>query len=143
MQRSITSNFARTFGTLVQAGVPHLDALEITRNTSANEVLLRAVDDVHAAVREGESIARPMQGSGVFDELTTNMVEVGEQTGELDRMLLRVADAYEVQVERRIDALFKVLEPLMLVLLALFVGVIVVALFLPMLALMSGVGGLG
>ena len=143
LQRSITSTFARTFGTLVQAGVPHLDALRITRDTTGNEVLLRAVDEVHAAVREGESIARPMAGSGVFDEMTTNMVEVGEQTGELDRMLLRVADAYEVQVERRIDALFKILEPVMLVLLAGFVGVIVVALFLPMLSLMSGVGGLG
>jgi type IV pilus assembly protein PilC len=143
LQRSITSTFARTFGTLVQAGVPHLDALRITRETTSNEVLGRAVEMVHDAVREGESIARPMQNSGVFDDMTTNMVEVGEQTGELDRMLLRVADAYEVQVERRIDALFKVLEPLLLVVLAAFVGVIVVALFLPMLSLMSGVGGVG
>ncbi len=140
LQRSITATFARTFGTLVEAGVPHLDSLSITRDTSSNEVLLRAVEDVYDAVREGETIARPMSESGAFDDLTTNMVEVGEQTGELDRMLLRVADAYEVQVERRIDALFKVLEPLLLVVMAVFVGVIVVALFLPMLSLISGVG---
>lgn len=140
LQRSITATFARTFGTLIEAGVPHLDSLSITRDTSNNEVLLRAVDQVYDAVREGETIARPMSESDVFDDLTTNMVEVGEQTGELDRMLLRVADAYEVQVERRIDSLFKVLEPLLLVVMAVFVGLIVVALFLPMLSLISGVG---
>jgi type IV pilus assembly protein PilC len=91
-------------------------------------------------VREGEGIARPMAASGAFDELTVNMVEVGEQTGELDKMLLRVAAAYEKSVERRIDALFKLLEPAMLILLAAFVGFIVVALFMPLMSIMSQLG---
>jgi type IV pilus assembly protein PilC len=137
LQRALIAGFARTFGTLLQAGVPHLDALAIVRDTSANEVLIAGVETVRATVREGESIARPMEGTGVFDDLVTNMVDVGEQTGELDRMLLRVAEAYEKQVDRRIDAMFKVLEPALLIVMAVFVGFIVVALFLPLMKIMS------
>ena len=88
-------------------------------------------------VREGEVISRPMEESGVFDDLVVNMVDVGEQTGELDRMLLRVADAYENQVSRRIDAFFKVLEPALLIVMAVFVGLIVMALFMPLMKIMS------
>lgn len=142
LSRSTTAQFARTFGTLVQAGVPHLDALAITRDTASNEVLYASVDDIRRVVREGETISRPMGASLIFDDLVTNMVEVGEQTGELDRMLLRVADAYESEVSRKIDALFKILEPLLLIVMAIFVGFIVVALFLPLLKIMSSVGGL-
>lgn len=142
LARSTTAQFARTFGTLVQAGVPHLDALAITRDTASNEVLYTSVDDIRRVVREGETISRPMGASPIFDDLVTNMVEVGEQTGELDRMLLRVADAYESEVSRKIDALFKILEPLLLIVMAIFVGFIVVALFLPLLKIMSSVGGL-
>jgi type IV pilus assembly protein PilC len=141
MRRSGTAQFARTFGTLVQAGVPHLDALGITRDTTSNAVLSEAIEGIRSAVREGEAISRPMQESGSFDDLVTNMVEVGEQTGELDKMLLKVAVAYEAETERKIDALFKILEPLLLVFLAVFVGFIVISLFLPMLRIMSA-GGL-
>lgn len=140
LRRSGTAQFARTFGTLVQAGVPHLDALAITRDTTSNAVLLEAIESIRAGVREGEAISRPMQESGSFDDLVTNMVEVGEQTGELDKMLLKVAAAYEAETERKIDALFKILEPLLLVFLAVFVGFIVVSLFLPMLRIMSAGG---
>ncbi len=139
--KSLIAAFSRTFGTLIQAGVPHLDALAIVRDTSSNEVLLAAVEDIRRTVREGEGIATPMGEARVFDDLVTNMVEVGEQTGELDRMLLKVADAYERQVDRRIEALFKVLEPALLVLMAIFVGFIVVALFLPLMRIMSTLGG--
>ncbi|QDU67007.1 type II secretion system F family protein [Engelhardtia mirabilis] len=139
MVRSNVAAFARTFGTLVQAGVPHLDALEISRETAANETFRLAIEDVRRTVREGETIARPMGESGVFDDLVTNMVEVGEQTGELDSMLLRVAEAYEAQTERKIDALFKVIEPALLIALAGFVGFIVVALFVPLTKIMSAV----
>ncbi len=132
--------FARTFGTLVQTGVPHLDALAITRDTTSNDVLAEAVEDVRRVVREGEGIARPMAASGAFDNLVVSMVEVGEQTGELDRMLIDVADAYDAQVTRRLDAFFRVLEPALLVFIAAFVGVVVVALFLPLLELMQGIG---
>jgi type IV pilus assembly protein PilC len=138
--QSSVAAFARTFGTLVQAGVPHLDALGIARDTAANRVFREAIEDVRRTVREGETISRPMGDSGVFDDLVTNMVEVGEQTGELDRMLLQVAVAYENQTERRINTLFKVLEPAMLILLAGFVGFIVVALFVPLTKIMGEVG---
>lgn len=139
-RRSQIAAFARTFGTLVQAGVPHLDALGIVEDTSTSLPLKEAVADIARTVREGEGISRPMAATGAFDELTVNMVEVGEQTGELDKMLLRVAAAYEKAVERRIDALFKLLEPAMLILLAGFVGFIVVALFMPLMSIMSQLG---
>ncbi len=140
LSQSLTAGFARTFGTLIQAGVPHLDALGIVRDTTSNEVLLAAVEDIRVTVREGEGIARPMEETGMFDELVCSMVDVGEQTGELDGMLLRVADAYEKQVDRRIDALFKVLEPALLILMAVFVGFIVIALFLPLMKIMQTLG---
>lgn len=132
--------FSRTFGTLIQAGVPHLDALGITRDTAGNVVMNEAIDEIRASVREGEGIAHPMGESGAFDDLVCNMVEVGEETGELDRMLIKVADAYEVQVDRKMDNLFKVLEPALLVVMAIFVGFVVVALFLPLLSIMDSIG---
>ena len=138
--RSITANFSRTFGTLVQAGVPHLDALGIVRDASSNEVVASAVEDIRRTVREGEGIARPMGETGIFDDLVVNMVDVGEETGELDKMLLKVADAYEAQVDRKIDAMFKLLEPALLIVMAVFVGFIVVALFLPLMEIMSSIG---
>jgi type IV pilus assembly protein PilC len=133
----LIAGFSRTFGTLLQAGVPHLDALEIVRDTSGNAVLATGVEEIRRTVREGEGISRPMQNSGAFDDLVCNMVDVGEQTGELDTMLLRVADAYETQVDRKIDALFKILEPALLIVMAVFVGFIVIALFLPLMKIMS------
>jgi type IV pilus assembly protein PilC len=127
LTKSLIASFARTFGTLLEAGVPHLDALGIVRDTSPSDVMVQSV----------ESIRRPMEEAPVFDDLVCNMVDVGEQTGELDRMLLRVATAYEAQVSRRIDAFFKVLEPALLVVMAVFTGFIVLALFLPLLKIMS------
>lgn len=137
LSKALIAGFSRTFGTLLQAGVPHLDALGIVRDTSGNEVLIASVETIRRTVREGEGIARPMEETGVFDDLVCNMVDVGEQTGELDRMLVQVADAYEKQVDRRIDAMFKVLEPLLLIVMAVFVGFIVVALFMPLMKIMS------
>src|SRR6185503_9922498 len=142
VRKAVTATFARTFGTLIQAGVPHLDALGIVRDATSNEVLLEGVEAIRKTVREGEGIARPMGETGLFDDLVTNMVDVGEATGELDRMLLKVADAYEVALERRIDALFKLLEPALLILVAGFVGFIVIALFLPLMTIMSQVGNI-
>lgn len=142
LSQGYVASFARTFGTLIQAGVPHLDALGIARDTASNMVVAEAVDDIRAAVREGEGIATPMGDSGAFDDLVCNMVEVGEETGELDRMLIKVADAYEVQVDRKMDNLFKVLEPAMLVVMAVFVGFVVVALFMPLLSIMNSMGNI-
>ncbi len=142
VRTSLVAGFSRTFGTLIQAGVPHLDALEIVRDSTGNDVLREGIEDVRRVVREGEGLARPMGATGLFDDLVVNMVDVGEETGELDRMLVKVADAYEKQVDRKIDSMFKLLEPLMLVLIAGMVGFIVVALFMPLLTIMSQLGGM-
>jgi len=141
LSRYQIAGFSRTFGTLIQAGVPHLDALTIVRDATRNEVLAKAVEDIRKTVREGEGIARPMGNTGLFDDLVVNMVDVGEATGDLDKMLLKVADAYETQVDRRIDAMFKFIEPALLILVAALVGFIVVALFLPLIEIMNQVGG--
>lgn len=140
LSKGYIASFSSTFGTLIQAGVPHLDALGIVRDATRNEVLAKAIDDIRRVVREGEGIARPMGETGLFDDLVVNMVDVGEATGELDKMLLRVADAYEVQVDRRINAMFKLVEPALLIFVAVFVGFIVIALFLPLLEIMNQVG---
>ena len=140
ISNSIVAGFARTFGTLIQAGVPHLDGLSIVRDTTANDVLADAIEDIRRVVREGDGLARPMGETGLFDDLVVNMVDVGEETGELDRMLLKVADAYEVQVDRTIDSFFKLLEPALLILIAGVVGFIVVALFMPLMEIMSKLG---
>ena len=138
--QSLIAAFTRTFGTLIQAGVAHLDALAIVRDTTGNEVLVEAVEDIRRTVREGEGIARPMEETGVFDDLVCSMVDVGEQTGELDSMLLKVADAYEKSVDRKLVAFFKVLEPALLILMAIFVGFIVIALFMPLMKIMQTLG---
>ncbi len=140
ISKGLIAAFARNFGTLVQAGVPHLDALGIVRDATRNEVLAQGVEDIRRTVREGEGIARPMGETALFDDLVVNMVDVGEATGELDGMLLKVAKAYEVQVDRKIDALFKFIEPALLIVVAAFVGFIVVALFLPLLEIMNQIG---
>ena len=138
--KSLIASFSRTFGTLIEAGVPHLDALSIVRDTSSNEVLIEGVERIRRTVREGEGIARPMGESRIFDDLVVNMVDVGEATGELDSMLLQVADAYEAAVDRRVDALFKLIEPALLIGMAVVVGFIVVALFMPLMSIMSQLG---
>ena len=140
MSKVQIANFSRTFGTLIESGVPHLDALAIVRDTTSNDVVAEAVESVRRTVREGEGIARPMGETGMFDDLVVNMVDVGEATGELDRMLLKVANAYEVQVDRRIEALFKIVEPVLLIVMAGVVGFIVVALFLPLTEIMGKIG---
>jgi len=140
LRKTIIAGFSRTFGTLIQAGVPHLDALGIVRDTTGNEVLRDAVEDIRRTVREGEGIARPMGETGVFDDIVVNMVDVGEETGELDTMLLKVAEAYEKQVDRGSQRLLNLLEPLLILAMAVVVGFIVIALFLPLLDIMGAIG---
>ncbi|MEY2786690.1 MAG: hypothetical protein RL277_2902 [Planctomycetota bacterium] len=139
LSRSLVASFSRTFGTLIQAGVPHLDALAIVRDSTSNEVLMEGVENIRKVVREGEGIARPMGETGLFDDLVVNMVDVGEATGELDKMLLKVATAYEAQVDRTINAMFKLIEPVLILVVAALVGFIVVALFLPLMEIMKGI----
>lgn len=137
VERLVVARFARTFGTLISSGVAHLEALEIVRGAIGNEVLRDAIDEVRISVREGEGIAEPLGESGVFDDMVTNMVDVGEETGTLDAMLLKIADAYEAEADRRIEVFFKILEPALLVVMAGMVGVIVAALFYPLLSIME------
>jgi type IV pilus assembly protein PilC len=141
VRKTIVARFARTLGTLLQSGVPILESLAIVKASIPNRVLEDAVSDVHDSIREGETIARPLGESGVFDDLVVNMIDVGEETGQLDAMLLRVADNFEVEVDTAVTTLFKVIEPAILLVMAVLVGFIVVSLFLPIIRIMDTLQG--
>jgi type IV pilus assembly protein PilC len=142
-RKSSISRFTRTLGTLVTSGVPILQALIITRETAGNSIIADAVMKVHDAVKEGESIVTPMEGSGVFPPMVISMVDVGEETGQLPDMLLKIADVFDDEVDNTVDALTSLLEPLMIVFLAVIVGTIVIALFLPMVSLVQNMSNPG
>ncbi len=127
------ARFARTLGTLSSSGVERLRSLDIVAEASGNFVFEEAIRKVQTAVREGESMAKPLGETGLFDDIVVNMVDVGEETGELDKMLMKVASNYETTVDNRISALMSVLEPALIITLGVFVGFIVIALFLPLL----------
>ncbi len=133
------ARFSRTFGTLVASGVPILQALLITRDTAGNVLVSDAVTKIHDAVREGESIVTPMSASPVFPPMVISMVDVGEETGQLPDMLMKVAEVYDEEVDNKVGALTAMLEPLMIVFLAVVVGSIVLAMFLPMMEVMKNV----
>ena len=137
-RKSAVSRFARTLGTLVTSGVPILQALNITRETAGNVVISEAVSKVHESVKEGESIVQPLQASGGFPSMVISMVDVREETGQLPEMLLKIADVYDDEVDNAVTALTSVLEPIMIVFLALVVGAIVFALFLPLINIIKG-----
>lgn len=139
LQKSSVARFTRTLGTLISAGVPILEAILITRETAGNEVYSRAMEKVHDSIREGESFASPLRATGVCDGLVTNMIDVGEETGDLDKMLLKIADNYEEEMDVAVASLVSLLEPLMVVLLGSIVGFIVIALFLPLVKLIESV----
>ena len=136
-RKSAISRFTRTLGTLVTSGVPILQALNITRETAGNLVVSNAITKVHDAVKEGESMVAPLESSGVFPPMVISMVDVGEETGQLPEMLLKIADVYEDEVDNSVSALTSLLEPLMIVLLAVVVGTIVMALFLPLISVIQ------
>jgi type IV pilus assembly protein PilC len=131
------SRFCRTLGTLMDSGVPVLQALVIVRETAGNAVLAKAVNTVHDAVKEGENIAPPMESTRVFPPMVISMIEVGEETGELPQMLGRIADNYEDEVDNTVAGITSVIEPIMIIFLALIVGVIVIALFLPLIQIIT------
>jgi len=141
VNRSTVSRFTRTLGTLVASGVPILDALRITRETVGNEVISRALTSVHDSIREGESIAAPLKQSGVVDAIVVNMIDVGEETGDLDKMLTKVADNYDEEVDTLVGGLVSALEPMMVVVLGVLVGSIVIALFMPLVQIIQDVRG--
>jgi len=143
LSKTAISRFARTLGTLISSGVPILQALNITKETAGNHVIASAIAKIHDSVKEGESVVGPMESSGVFPPMVTSMVQVGEETGQLPDMLVKVADVYEGEVDNVVTGLTSVLEPIMIVMLAVVVGTIVIALFMPMVKLITGMSNQG
>ncbi len=140
IKKSTISRFCRTLGTLIASGVPILEALSIVREAIPNRVISNAISDVHGSIREGETIAEPLQASGVFDPLLVNMIDIGEETGELDKMLNKIADNYDTDVDVLVDSLSSLLEPVLIVGMGLAVGFIVVALFMPLVSIIEKLG---
>lgn len=140
-RKSSISRFARTLGTLVTSGVPILQALNITRDTAGNSVIADAITKVHDSVKEGESIVHPLEASGVFPAMVISMIDVGEETGQLPEMLLKIAEVYDDEVDNAVTGLTSMLEPIMIVFLAVIVGTIVIALFLPLISIIQGMSG--
>jgi len=137
------SRFTRTLGTLVSSGVPILQALTIVKETSGNVVIGEAVSMIHESVKEGETITAPLEAANVFPPMVVSMVDVGEQTGALPEMLMKIADTYDDEVDNAVAAMTSLLEPIMIVFLAIVVGSIVIALFLPLITLIDQLGDAG
>ncbi|MBI4658482.1 MAG: type II secretion system F family protein [Verrucomicrobia bacterium] len=137
------SRFARTLGTLISSGVPILQALTIVKETSGNVIVGNAVAAVHESVKEGETITAPLEAANVFPPMVISMVDVGEQTGALPEMLIKIADTYDDEVDNAVAAMTSLLEPIMIVFLAVIVGSIVIALFLPLITLIDRLGSEG
>ncbi len=137
VQKTAIARFARTLGTLMTSGVPVLQALNIVRETVENEVIAKAISLLHDSVKEGENMAPPMEAARIFPPMVVSMVEVGEETGGLPEMLMKVADSYEEDVDNTVVALTSVIEPILIIFLALIVGSIVIALFLPLVSIIG------
>lgn len=140
-RKTAISRFSRTLGTLVTSGVPILQALNITKETAGNSVVGDAIGKVHDSVKEGESIVHPLEASGVFPPMVVSMIDVGEETGQLPEMLLKIAEVYDDEVDAAVTGLTSLLEPIMICFLAVIVGTIVVALFLPLISIIQGLSG--
>ncbi len=141
ISKTAISRFSRTLGTLMSSGVPVLHSLIIVRDTAGNELVVRAVQRVHDAVKEGEGIAAPLAAAGIFPQMVISMIEVGEETGKMPEMLEKIADTYEEEVDNAVDALTSMIEPLMIMFLAVIVGTIVIAMFAPLVKIMESLSG--
>lgn len=140
VQKSAIARFSRTFGTLLDTGVPILQTLVIVKDTSGNEVVSRAMVEIHASIRDGDTVSEPMKKFSVFPPLVVHMIAVGEETGALDKMLLKVAEAFEREVDDAVDGLAKLIEPLLIVMLGGIIGTVVVALYLPIFSITDKIG---
>jgi type IV pilus assembly protein PilC len=138
IRKTAVSRFSRTLGTLVTSGVPILQALNITRETAGNTVIANAISQVHDSVKEGESIVQPLEASGAFPPMVVSMIDVGEETGQLPEMLLKIAEVYDDEVDNSVAALTAALEPIMIIVLAVVVMTIVIALFMPLISIITG-----
>jgi len=139
IQKSCTARFCRTFGALSRSGVPILTSLEIVRDTAGNQVIANAVDEARREVQSGGMISLALQREKVFPIMAIQMMSIGEETGEIDTMLMKVADFYEDEVEQAVKALTSIMEPIMIVFLGGMVGSILVAMYLPMFAVMDNI----
>ena len=140
IKKSSVARFTRTLGTLVTSGVGFLDALDITKSATPNIVVRNAIQAVRDSVKEGETINEPLRRSGVFDDIVVNMIKVGEETGELDKMLIKIADTYDEEVDAAVAAMMALMEPLLIVFMGGAVGFIVIALFMPLIKLIETLG---
>src|SRR5437773_3855260 len=137
-RKTAISRFTRTLGTLVTSGVPILQALNITRETAGNAVIADAISQVHDSVKEGESIVQPLEASRALPPMVISMIDVGEETGQLPEMLLKIANVYDDEVDNAVAGITAALEPIMIVFLAFIVGTIVLALFTPLISIIQG-----
>ncbi|MBI2441989.1 MAG: type II secretion system F family protein [Lentisphaerae bacterium] len=131
------SRFTRTLGTLLSSGVQILQALTIVRETTSNEVVARAVQAVHDSIKEGETMAVPLEAARLFPNMVVGMITVGEETGRLPEMLVKIADTYDTEVDATVEGLTSIIEPILIIFLAVVVGTIVIAMFLPMISIIS------
>ena len=141
VSRSAISKLARTLGTLMGSGVPVLQSLNIVKETSGNQLVADAIQKVHDSVKEGETMAAPLSATKIFPAMVISMIEVGEETGRLPDMLETVANTYDEEVDNAVGALTSMIEPIMIVGLAVIVGGIVIALFAPLVSIIEGLGG--
>jgi type IV pilus assembly protein PilC len=135
------TRWTRTLGTLISAGVPILDAIKVTAETAGNEVYTNMLYKIQNSIRQGDTFAGPLHQSKVVDGIIANMVAVGEETGDLDKMLMKIADNYDEQVDVLVAGLMSLLEPIMVIFLGGLVGFIVMAVFLPMIQVITALGG--
>ncbi len=140
INKSVISRFARTLATLISSGVPILEALNNVKDIG-NTAMTEAVNMIHDSIREGESIASPLRESKICEAMVVNMVEIGEQTGELDKMLVKIADSYDNEIDSIVESMTSMIEPIIVLFLGISVGTIVIALFLPLIKLMNSLGG--
>src|SRR5271170_3411562 len=141
ISKGTVARFTRTLGTLLAAGVPILEAISITRDTCGNMLFEKALQKVHDAIREGEGFSTPLRNARVVDAIVVNMIDVGEETGDMDKMLMKIADNYDEEVDVLVGSMVSILEPIMIVVLGGIVGFIVLAVFLPYVKLLQSIGG--
>lgn len=142
-KKSTIARFTRTLGTLVSAGVPILEAILITRDTCGNYVFEKALNKVHDSIRQGESFAEPLRQTKVCDAIVVNMIDVGEETGDMDSMLMKIADNYDEEVDVAVGSLVRLIEPFLVIILGTIIGTIVVAMFLPMVKMIESLSSGG
>ncbi|HNF59252.1 MAG TPA: type II secretion system F family protein, partial [Elusimicrobiota bacterium] len=132
LRKVAVAKFTRTLGTLVKSGVPILQAMETVAQTAGNKVIEKAVMSARESIREGERIAEPLKKSGVFPPMVVQMIAVGEETGNMDIMLNKIADFYDQEVDVAVKGLTSMIEPIVIVFMGIVIGGIVIAMFIPM-----------